>query len=118
VFSLLFRARFLPLLEHAKEDCLKVVVGTKRDVIESDTREVTVDEAVEFAKEINKDIDLTKLKGDPYFETSAKTGYNVSSVFEYMFSYCLPLDQVPQTTQKERSSVQLTDSTKPKSSCC
>ncbi|XP_060595641.1 ras-related protein Rab-20-like [Ruditapes philippinarum] len=26
-------ARFLPLLEHAKEDCLKVVVGTKRDVI-------------------------------------------------------------------------------------
>lgn len=113
-------ARFLPLLEHAKEDCLKVVVGTKQDLLDSDAREITIDEAIEFSKEINKGIDLTKLKGDPYFETSAKTGYNVSSVFEYLFSYCLPLDGSVIQADRERSSVQLTDETssKKKSSCC
>ncbi|KAL4218168.1 rab20 [Mactra antiquata] len=102
-------ARFLPLLEHAKEDCLKVVVGTKRDAMNEDDREITIDEAIEFAKEINKDIDISKLNGEPYFETSAKTGYNVSKVFEYMFSYCLPLDKSFNNKIDGKSTIDLSD---------
>ena len=85
-----FRARFLPLLESAKADCLKVVVGTKRDLLDEENREISVDEAVAFAKEINNGIDISHLNGAPYFETSAKNGYNVQQVFEYMFKYVLP----------------------------
>lgn len=97
-----------------------MVVGTKSDLVNNDTREISIDEAVEFSKEINKHIDLTKLKGDPYFETSAKTGYNVSNVFEYLFSYCLPLDEALQRPPNEKSTVQLSggQNSAKKSSCC
>lgn len=71
---------------------MKVVVGTKQDLLNPNEREISIEEAVQFSKEINKGVDLSRLKGEPYFETSAKTGYNVEKVFQYMFQYCLPLD--------------------------
>lgn len=110
-------ARFLPLLDSAKEDCLKVVVGTKSDLLDSTKREISIEEAVDFAKEINKDIDLSRLKGEPYFETSSKTGYNVAKVFEYMFDYCLPLGEVLQSSV-EKSTVDLQQTGDSNKSCC
>lgn len=50
----------------------KVLVGNKCDIEES--REVTYEEAVELAK----DLDMN------YFETSAKDGHNVCVVFSYV----------------------------------
>lgn len=110
----------MPLLENAKEDCLKVVIGTKQDLVDNDRREISIEEAIAFSKEINEGIDLSALKGDPYFETSAKTGYNVSKVFEYMFSYCLPLDNISKLPVKDKSTIQLTDTSNSgnKQSCC
>lgn len=99
-----FRARFLPLLESAKEDCLKVVVGTKRDLLDHDKREISVEEAIQFSKDINEGLDLSRLKVDPYFETSAKTGYNVEKVFQYLFEYCLPLGGTMPRKQDESGS--------------
>ncbi|XP_052260265.1 ras-related protein Rab-20-like isoform X2 [Dreissena polymorpha] len=107
-------ARFLPLLDAAHEDCLKVVVGTKRDMLKETDREISVDEAIEFSKEINKNIDLSRLKGDPYFETSAKSGYNVSRVFEYMFQYCLPDTKL----QLPRDTIVVSNAAQPVSSRC
>ena len=118
VFILYFRARFLPLLESAREDCLKVVVGTKSDV--TDSREITPEEAKQFSREINQKIDISKLKADPYFETSSKTGNNVTKVFEYIFDYCLPLsDDQKNHSHSRRDTVQLYD-TSPgnKRGCC
>ncbi|XP_064652100.1 ras-related protein Rab-20-like [Lineus longissimus] len=84
--------RFLPLLEgvEEKETCLKVVVGTKSDVVTPATREVTSEEAINFTRSINN-ISLLS-KNVPYFETSSKTGENVSLLFEYMLERLLPLD--------------------------
>ena len=117
-FILHFRARFLPLLESAREDCLKVVVGTKSDLVES--REITPEEAKQFSREINQNVNLSKLKSDPYFETSSKTGNNVTRVFEYIFDYCLPLsDEEKKHSHSRRDTVQLYDtSTENKRGCC
>ena len=111
------RARFLPLLDSAKEDCLKVVVGTKSDIMES--REITSDDARQFSREINQKIDLSKLKSDPYFETSSKTGNNVTRAFEFIFDYCLPLKEgdMKQPLQK-KDTVDLYDRKPHKSGCC
>lgn len=111
-------ARFLPLLESAREDCLKVVVGTKSDL--ADSREITPEEAKQFSREINQNVNLDKLKSDPYFETSSKTGNNVTRVFEYIFDYCLPLtDDDKKYSQQKRDTVDLShSSTGHKQGCC
>ena len=82
------RARFLPLLDAAEEDCLLVVVGTKTDLLSESNRAVDMQEALVFSKEINK----RKLNEIPYFETSSKTGHNVNRVFEYILANRLPED--------------------------
>ena len=94
------------------------MVGTKSDLLDKDQREISIDEAVEFARDINKDVDLSRLKGEPYFETSSKTGYNVSNVFEYMFEYCLPLGDSDKNQKVECSTVDLTQSTRTNKPCC
>lgn len=109
-------ARFLPLLESAKENCLKVVVGTKSDVTES--REITPEEARQFSREINQNIDLSKLKSDPYFETSSKTGSNVTRVFEYIFDYCLPLTDSDKISPQKPDTVDLFEKTSQRQGCC
>lgn len=86
-----YRARFLPLLDSADPDCVKIVVGTKMDLLTGDSREVTPEEAKRFAREINSTVDPSKFTCDPYFETSSLTGYNVNEVFEFIFQLCLPM---------------------------
>ncbi|XP_069105492.1 ras-related protein Rab-20-like [Argopecten irradians] len=85
-------ARFIPILDSALENCIKVVVGMKKDLIDADrTKEITAEEATKFSREINSNIDLSKLPHAPYFETSSLNGFHVTNVFEYIFNHCLPL---------------------------
>ena len=58
-----------------------VVIGTKLDRVKGDTtaRQVTEAEATEFSA----------AHGAPYFETSAKDGLNVISVFDTIGYHCL-----------------------------
>ncbi|KAL5014663.1 hypothetical protein ScPMuIL_008933 [Solemya velum] len=93
-------ARFLPLLDSADPDCVKIVVGTKMDLLTGDSREVTPEEAKRFAREINSTVDPSKFTRDPYFETSSLTGYNVNEVFEFIFQLCLPMSG--DTKKKDR----------------
>ncbi|XP_059145852.1 ras-related protein Rab-20-like [Physella acuta] len=84
-------ARFGSTLEAANEDCLKVVVGTKLDLLQPEERDITPEEGRKLARELNENIDLSKLPHDPYFETSSLNDQNVKDVFEYIFQHCLPL---------------------------
>ena len=99
---------------------MKVVVGTKKDTLDQATREISIEEAIKFSHEINEGIDLSALQGDPYFETSAKTGHNVENVFKYMFEYCLPLGGTnPRKSDAQASTVNLHSDTAPqKRGCC
>ncbi|XP_025089111.1 ras-related protein Rab-20-like isoform X2 [Pomacea canaliculata] len=84
-------ARFSPMLSAANDDCMRVIVATKSDLLEPGSREITVDEGKRLAREFNAHIDLTKVPFEPYFETSSKLGTGVTEVFEYIFQHCLPL---------------------------
>ncbi|KAL3892349.1 hypothetical protein ACJMK2_004562 [Sinanodonta woodiana] len=121
-------ARFLPLLDNANEDCLKVVVGTKLDMLQPGSREVTQEEARRFAREINSNLDQKKLDRDPYFETSSKTGMNVTEMFEFIYQYCLPLSEDKKisslATKRTSASTSTVDLNKPavsapqRTKCC
>lgn len=79
----------MPLLP--TENCLKVVVGSKTDLLQSESeRQVTRQEARQFCSEINEQL-LAKTGNTelPFFETSSKTGENVQETFEYIFQKCL-----------------------------
>ncbi|ESO83144.1 hypothetical protein LOTGIDRAFT_197498 [Lottia gigantea] len=84
-------ARFMPLLNSSTEKCLKIVVGTKMDLIPPEERDITLEEGRKLAHELNEGLDISKLACEPYFETSSKDGSHVSEVFECIFQYCLPL---------------------------
>lgn len=86
--------RHIQLLEAAEPNCLVCVVGTKRDLLTDDTREVSEKAAKAFATDINqkKGREPDTLSRIPYFETSAKTGVNVDQVFDFILHTCLPLD--------------------------
>ncbi|XP_028394315.1 ras-related protein Rab-20-like isoform X3 [Dendronephthya gigantea] len=83
--------RHIPLLQSAEEDCLCVVVGTKLDLVNDTTRQISTDIGKALAKTQNKER-LDKLNVVPYFETSSKTGKNVENVFDFILNTCLPLD--------------------------
>jgi hypothetical protein len=109
-----FRSRFVPLVDSATEDhCFKVVVGTKMDMLEPGKRKVTVDEARRYSREINQNLNFSKLNHDPYFETSSLEGINIDDVFEYIFQYCLPLSDVEKIKMRNRNlgTINLTEST-------
>ena len=92
-------------------------MGTKSDVV--DSREITAEDARQFSREINQKVDLSKLKSDPYFETSSKTGNNVTRVFEYIFDYCLPLtDGDKRQPQQKKDTVDLYETRQHKHGCC
>uniref|UniRef100_T1JCY4 Uncharacterized protein n=1 Tax=Strigamia maritima TaxID=126957 RepID=T1JCY4_STRMM len=81
-------AIFIPLLDAAREDCLKVVVGTKFDIVDSNSRKVSNRDAVTLARALNPS--ATASPGDiAYFETSSLTGSNVDEAFEYIFDRVL-----------------------------
>lgn len=89
-FHFCFSLRFLALLP--EENCVKVVVGAKLDLVTDDTqRKVTRQEGRQLAAEINEEF-LAKGDGEtqiPFFETSSKTGEGVVEAFEYIFKHCL-----------------------------
>lgn len=88
------REIFIPLLQDSVDNCLTVVVGTKRDLLETGERQVRTSEGIELAVQQHqfqlqralkhnpntflKDIDGSKL----YYETSSKTGMGVDNLFE------------------------------------
>lgn len=108
------KSRFVPLVDSATEDhCFKVVVGTKMDMLEPGKRKITVDEARQYSREINQNLNFSKLNHDPYFETSSLEGINIDDVFEYIFQYCLPLSDVEKIKMRNRNlgTINLTEST-------
>ncbi len=56
--------------QHANNDIVIYLIGNRADL--EDEREVTSERAIEFCKQYNI---------DKFFETSAKTGFNVEEVF-------------------------------------
>jgi len=82
------RAIFVPLLESALPDCIKIVIGTKADLLSSTQRAVSVEDGEILSREINSaDLSTERL----YFETSSLSGQNVDQVFEAIFNLCLPI---------------------------
>ncbi|XP_015906347.1 ras-related protein Rab-20 [Parasteatoda tepidariorum] len=78
--------RYIPILNNVSSAKLKVVVGTKRDLLKSRERRVTVEEGINLAKSSNPHLDFTNMRV-PYFETSSKTGTSVDDMFEYVFEH-------------------------------
>ncbi|KAL3193224.1 hypothetical protein MRX96_017908 [Rhipicephalus microplus] len=77
--------RYVQLLSMVDDFALKVVVGTKIDLLGTKKRQVSVAEAEVFAKSLNPGWTAEKA---PYFETSSATGENIDQVFDYIFEYC------------------------------
>jgi len=89
-FCFYFRAIFLPLLDDSAHDnCVKIVVGTKLDLVESMSRAVSTQDGQALANEINSPR-LTGRNIPLYFETSSRTGFNVEKAFESLFKLCEP----------------------------
>ena len=116
------KERHIPLLQSAKENCLRVVVGTKLDLVNNTTRQISADVGRTLAKAQNKgrfdDTDVV-----PYFETSSKTGKNVEDVFSFILNTCLPLENNCEENMVRKSSEGCVDLHKPNSShekkkCC
>ena len=83
------------------------------DMLEPGKRKITVDEARQYSREINQNLNFSKLNHDPYFETSSLEGINIDDVFEYIFQYCLPLSDVEKIKMRNRNleTINLTEST-------
>ena len=95
----------------AANDCLRVVVATKLDLLTPEQREITVEEGRRLARELNEYIDLSKVPFEPYFETSSKNGDGVDEVFEYIFQYYSSLsdEQKKKQSHSRRDTVDLMD---------
>lgn len=72
---------YVKFLREAEKSCFVVLIGTKLDKVKEDPscRQVTEEMAQEFAANYSA----------PYFETSAKDGLNVTSVFDTIGYHCL-----------------------------
>ncbi|CAB4000327.1 ras-related Rab-20-like [Paramuricea clavata] len=88
----ILKERHIPLLQSAEEDCLCVVVGTKLDLVNDTTRQISTDMGKALAKSQNKVRYADSANVVPYFETSSKTGKNVEDVFSFILNTCLPLE--------------------------
>lgn len=86
--------KHLHLLQSAEPNCLIVIVGTKKDLIITQSRAVSEEAGKQLAKQqnSNKSRELTSLSCIPFFETSSKTGEQVDEVFDFILNSCLPLD--------------------------
>ena len=78
-----------------REKKVLILAGNKIDV---DEREVTNEEAVNYAK--NRNI--------KYFETSAKTGYQIKEVFKELYSDIYQLNQKLSLEKKESQNITIT----------
>lgn len=115
------KERHIPLLESAEKNCFCVIVGTKLDLVNDSTREISSDIGRSLAQHQNKDKDLN-LKSVPYFETSSKTGKNVNDVFSLILNTCLPLSEPSKAETTKDGVVDLArsreTSTHAKKKCC
>lgn len=82
--------RYLPLLECLDGDILKVVVGSKLDLLEKRQRQINSEQGKMFARSINPLFCQTLNSPAPYFETSSRTGACVDEVFEAIFETFFP----------------------------
>lgn len=76
------------LKEHALQECLRVVVATKCDLVDTSPA-ISRSTAENLAAGLNRHLDLRSMTTLPYFETSSKTGRGVREVFEFVFQHCL-----------------------------
>ncbi|KAM7292844.1 putative RAB-20 [Ixodes scapularis] len=102
--------RYVELLHMVDDFALKVVVGTKTDLLKDCKRQVSSAEAEMFARNLNHTAAKDKA---PYFETSSVTGNNIETVFEYIVERCYPGSPLlscclRQTHEQEHKSVALT----------
>ncbi|KAG0418883.1 hypothetical protein HPB47_004535 [Ixodes persulcatus] len=102
--------RYVELLHMVDDFALKVVVGTKTDLLKDYRRQVSSAEAEMFARNLNHTAAKDKA---PYFETSSATGNNIETVFEYIVERCYPGSPMlscclRQTHEQEHKSVALT----------
>uniref|UniRef100_A0A0K8RM67 Putative rab subfamily protein of small gtpase n=1 Tax=Ixodes ricinus TaxID=34613 RepID=A0A0K8RM67_IXORI len=102
--------RYVELLHMVDDFALKVVVGTKTDLLKDYKRQVSSAEAEMFARNLNHTAAKDKA---PYFETSSATGNNIETVFEYIVERCYPGSPMlscclRQTHEQEHKSVALT----------
>ena len=87
---------FIPLLKGAGQSCLTVVVGAKSDLLSEKSRQVTKQQGQALAEQQHyKQLERAKTGGastflssvnakKSFFETSSKTGENVSELFKYI----------------------------------
>lgn len=95
--------KYLPILNTVNSAKLKVIVGTKSDLLKVQPREVTAAEGKELAKTLNPQLD-SKDSFIPYFETSSKNGANVDNMFEYVFENFYPnAGSEPRPVQNENN---------------
>eukprot|EP00052_Salpingoeca_macrocollata_P001226 m.24498 g.24498 ORF g.24498 m.24498 type:complete len:211 (-) comp11208_c0_seq1:78-710(-) len=74
--------KYWDTLQHAKDNCFVVVVGTKYDLVDENTRgQVTAEEGRELAR---------RKKASKFFETSSKSGLNVTEVFDCICKSLFP----------------------------
>ncbi|KAJ8322058.1 hypothetical protein KUTeg_000529 [Tegillarca granosa] len=95
-------------------------MGMKLDLMTPESRDITLEEGKKLARELNENIDISKLPSDPYFETSSLNGQHVNEVFEFIFQHCLPLTEAQRKAAFEKNSgtVELTEKDSTKKSCC
>lgn len=139
--------RFLSLTDSANSDCVFAIVGNKADLTDScaqvttteDTpagpspphtptvrKQVAQEDAVALYNRLIRykalDTHILPRAEDMCFETSAKTGYNVDSLFETLFELLLPsIVRKQEQMQTESDTVCLDDlreNEKKKSECC
>lgn len=82
---------YVRFLAEAEKGCYMVLIGTKLDLVreDPDKRQVTEEMAKEFAA----------THSAPFFETSAKDGLNVASVFDTIGYHCFAT-KLSSTTQE------------------
>lgn len=111
--------KYLPILNSMNSSKLRVIVGTKCDLLSSQKRQVSAMEATELANKLNPRIqEMTGFI--PYFETSSKSGTNVDKMFEFIFEHFYPNSGSEPRPVSTENNISLSNNVAQpvKSSCC